>query len=48
MAKTGKKEIKKRAANYKPKFKFDGSIKDLVAISIKDVNKKKSSPDKMG
>ena len=43
---TKKTNSKKRADQYDPKVKFDGSFKDLVSISIKDASKKKASPKK--
>jgi len=41
-----KTKSKKRAEQYDPKVKFDGSFKDLINISVKDAEKKKVSPKK--
>ncbi len=40
------KKPKKRADQYEPKVKFDGTFTDLVSISIKDAEKKIKKSDK--
>lgn len=35
------KKAKKRAEQYDPKLKFDGSFKDMIDVSIRDAEKKK-------
>ena len=44
--KSTKKSSKKRAEQYEPKLKFDGSFKDLVDISINDAKKPKKDKKK--
>lgn len=43
--KSTKTKAKKRAKQYEPKIKFDGSFKELIDISIKDANKKVKPKD---
>lgn len=41
MAKAAKKKAtKKRAEKYEPKVSFDGTFEDMVAISVKQAEKK--------
>jgi hypothetical protein len=38
---------KKRAKHYEPKVKFDGTFEQMIAISVKDADKKvKEKKDK--
>lgn len=46
MAKASKKKnTKKRAENYEPKVKFEGTFEDIVAISVKQAEKKAKKKD---
>ncbi|MBX3240173.1 MAG: hypothetical protein KIT80_03040 [Chitinophagaceae bacterium] len=46
MAKAAKKAPKKRAKNYEPKVRFDGSFDDLVKISTTGAGVKKKEQKK--
>jgi hypothetical protein len=38
-----KSEPKKRAENYDPKVKFDGTLEDMIAIAVKPIHNGKKA-----
>lgn len=46
MAKAAKKAKKPRPTGYEEKVKFDGTFEQMIAISVKQAEKKSAKPKK--